>query len=301
MVKFMEVIKIGKINPKAFDKLTEVQPYKHVMHMANNERNNFACLKRLDYLLGFIKKSNQSIIQKYIKNLETEFEKLATKEFLSSNDKIISKMLKELEFLKQNSQLVKHILNYSFQLLNLSKEISSLDEKFEVTQYNYMRSFLIPNYYYLHVLIQTIDREEAIGLFKEYISQFLVDNKVTVETKFKSLEDSYERIKKSVNNPSDWVGLYGKLSRGKLFYRNDNCLWIEVLTDLPDSEIKYCICCYGDYQIARTYRNEHIVLTMEHTIAEGDKYCSRVIHDTRFDWNLKHPPQEFWDNIKPDK
>jgi len=31
---------------------------------------------------------------------------------------------------------------------------------------------------------------------------------------------------------------------------------------------------------------------MEHTIAQGDPYCSRV------DWNLAHPPKEFWDNMK---
>ncbi len=37
---------------------------------------------------------------------------------------------------------------------------------------------------------------------------------------------------------------------------------------------------------------------MEHTIAQGDPYCSRVIHDTRVDWNLAHPPKEFWDNMK---
>jgi hypothetical protein len=42
-------------------------------------------------------------------------------------------------------------------------------------------------------------------------------------------------------------------------------------------------------------------LTMEHTIAQGDQYCSRVLHDTRVDWNLKHPPKEFWDNIESDK
>ncbi len=29
---------------------------------------------------------------------------------------------------------------------------------------------------------------------------------------------------------------------------------------------------------------------MEHTIAQGDKYCSRVLHDTRIDYDL---PQKF--------
>ena len=107
-----------------------------------------------------------------------------------------------------------------------------------------------------------------------------------------------EKIKEAAHNPTDWVRIYGMISEAKMFFRNENCLWVDVLTDLPDKELKYFVCCYGDYQTARTYRNEHITLTMEHTIAEGDPYCSRVLHDTRIDWNLKHPPKEFWDNIK---
>jgi hypothetical protein len=34
-----------------------------------------------------------------------------------------------------------------------------------------------------------------------------------------------------------------------------------------------------------------------HKIAKGDKYCSRVLHDTRIDWNLMHPQKEFWDEM----
>ncbi|MCG3224149.1 MAG: hypothetical protein H7647_06760 [Candidatus Heimdallarchaeota archaeon] len=40
---------------------------------------------------------------------------------------------------------------------------------------------------------------------------------------------------------------------------------------------------------------------MEHTLMEGDPYCSRVLHDTRIDYDLRHPPKEFWDNFKPGK
>ncbi len=70
------------------------------------------------------------------------------------------------------------------------------------------------------------------------------------------------------------------------------------MKQLPDQELKYYVCCYGDYEYARSY-GENIVLTMEHTIAEGAPYCSRVLHDTRVDWKLEHPPKEFWDNFNP--
>jgi hypothetical protein len=100
------------------------------------------------------------------------------------------------------------------------------------------------------------------------------------------------------NNPSEWVIVHGMIADGKYAFRNDNCFWVGSLDDLSDSEIKYYICCYGDYESARN-NHESIVLTMEHTIAKGNPYCSRVMHDTRVDYDLRHPPKEFWDNMWP--
>ena len=42
-------------------------------------------------------------------------------------------------------------------------------------------------------------------------------------------------------------------------------------------------------------------VALEHTIAEGDPYCSRVLHDTRVDWKLYCPPIEFWDGFNPEE
>ncbi|NHK30037.1 MAG: hypothetical protein FK730_01710, partial [Asgard group archaeon] len=172
---------------------------------------------------------------------------------------------------------------------------------YKVKQRDYMRSYLIPNYYFLLALTKAIGRENAFKLCKKFISQFLTDNKLVTENSFTTLKDRFKKIKETAHNPTDWVRIYGMISEGKMFFRNENCLWIDVLKDLPDKEIKYYVCCYGDYQTARTYRNEHITLTMEHTIAQGDQYCSRVIHDTRVDWNLNHPSKEFWDKIEHNK
>ncbi|UCG02983.1 MAG: hypothetical protein JSW11_03150 [Candidatus Heimdallarchaeota archaeon] len=47
-------------------------------------------------------------------------------------------------------------------------------------------------------------------------------------------------------------------------------------------------------------RDESLILTMEHTNAQGDPYCSRVLHDTRVDYDLRHPPKKFWDNLRPE-
>jgi hypothetical protein len=92
------------------------------------------------------------------------------------------------------------------------------------------------------------------------------------------------------------------LEEGKYAFKNENCpTCADATTDLPDVEFKYLVCCYGDYAGFRAHLGEHIILTMEHTIIQGAPYCSRVLHDTRIDYDLRHPPTEFWDNFEPGK
>jgi len=282
----MEVIRTGEFNPSVLEQLTEIQPFDTALHIANNSSNNFACLKRLDYLLEFIDTNHQEILQKYIVNLTNKLQDQIKEDLLGDKKSILVKTSKETKLLSKYPRLLENALNFSFQLLDLSNKINWMKDTIKVKQGNYFRSYLIPSYYYILVLTETIGREEGIKLFKRYISQFLKSLKTTLDSSFTNLKDIFERRKKAVHNPSDWVIVIGLLSEAKYVFRNDNCLWIDVLEDLPDSELKYC-------------SNENTVLTMEHTIAQGDPYCSRVKHDIRYDWNLEHPPKEFFDSMWP--
>ena len=114
---------------------------------------------------------------------------------------------------------------------------------------------------------------------------------------FVNLTEHYNKVSQPAPPPSDWVTVRGLFDNGKYFYMNENCLWVEALPDIEDRELLYLICCYGDYQNAQRFYDQRIILTMEHTIAQGDLYCSRVLHDTHEDWDLRHPKNEFWDNL----
>lgn len=295
----MEVIRIGEFNPNSLEKKVEIQPFETALHVANNKRNNFACLKRLDYLLEFIEINHPKILLKYVENLTNKFQDEIKEDLLTNKKSILAKTSKETKILSKYPRLIENTLNFSFQLLKIANNVNWMKDTVKVKQGDYFRSYLIPTYYYLLVLAETLGKEEGIKLFKRYISQFLRSQKTEQDLSFTTLEDSFKRNKNSVQYPSDWVMVIGLLSKAKYVFRNDNCLWIDVLTDLLDKEIKYAICCYGDYQNAYTYSNENTVLTMEHTIAQGDPYCSRAKHDIRFDWNLEHPTKEFFDNMWP--
>jgi hypothetical protein len=256
-------------------------------------------LDRLDYLIGFVGERFPDNLEEFVNNLEKRYRKLVKSGQVSKKDIDLGDLIADKDNLSDFRTLAEAAVNYYIQVLDLSLE-SRWDESVEVVNRNYHQAFLHPRYYNLLSLIETLGRKDAIRLWKRFFTQYIIDNRKPREKPFVDLETLLEERMAAVDeeNPQDWVAIRGMIADGKYAWRNDNCLWVDSLDDLPDSEIKYYVCCYGDYEGAKD-QHESIVLTMEHTIAQGDPYCSRVMHDTRVDYDLRHPPKEFWDNMWP--
>ncbi|NHJ05413.1 MAG: hypothetical protein EAX90_11350 [Candidatus Heimdallarchaeota archaeon] len=289
----MNYIQKGKHKPDALDDEMEIQPFDDVRKES---------LHRLNYIIDFIKNKKPEIIEKFLLNLMIKLKELVKENFIEKYSIDVKKFYKGMESLEKNPELTKLALNFYFQILQPKEEVNWFSEKTKVATGDYLRSYLLPRYYNVLTLTETINREEAIKLYKQYITYYLIDKySDKKEERFDKAEAIFEINKNSKNSDSPWVIVCGMLKEGKYLYRNDNCLWVDALTEYPDKELKYLVCCYGDYEGAKGYYNSNFILTMEHTIAQGDKYCSRVIHDTRVDWDLRHPQTEFWDNLKPEE
>ena len=287
----MEFEEIGFYNPDALYALQEIQPLEFALRSP---------IKRLDFIIGFLKKKKPEIVDAYVKKLEEEYGKLATKSYVDKSDFDIKKMISDLSNLKEFPDLAKRSLNLFLNLLEIKDNTDWIKEKTKIIQKNYLKSFLGPKYYNVESLVNIIEREEAVQLYKNYITEFMIDYYKDMEDNVDDLDVFWEkRFQNYEKDESDhWVVIQSKPNKGKLIYRKDVCLWIDAMEDFTDTEIKYLVCCYGDFQGAKR-ENKYFVLTMDHTIAKGDPYCSCILHDTRIDWDLTHPPKEYWDNIWP--
>lgn len=283
----MEKITTGKINPNALSRILEVQPI---------DRLENEILKRLNYILGFIENKDPKILDKFIMNLTKQYKEIVKTNFVKDSSFDITKQFAKFNHLHKYPELAEVSLNFYLQTLQTPNDNNWIKDKVKTKQENQLRSFLLPRYNNLLALIAAAGREEAIKLYKQYITHYLIDRVSENESTFVDMPTLFERRKQTKDNPSEWEIVCGLLNEGKYFYRNNNCTWVDALVDYPDSELKYYICCYGDYEGAKFYHNS-VILTMEHTIAQGDPYCSRVLHDTRIDYDLRHPPKEFWDNL----
>jgi hypothetical protein len=284
----MKFIKTGKYRQDTMDRLVEINSLEEL-------QNRF---KRMDYFIGFIQKRIPEAFPQYVDNLIVKYQNLLDSERMIAIPPDLDDILSENTHMKEHLELARLVLNYILQILQLPAK--NRLGKIEVVNRAYFRSWSHHNYNNLVVLTETIGREEAIALYKRFVTQYSMENRDPNRKTVDNLEQLFVKRTEPKEVPSDWEIVHAMIGDGKYAFRNDNCVFLNAIgDDLPDTELKYYVCCYGDYENFKVY-HDSVILTMEHTIAQGDPYCSRVLHDTRVDYDLRHPPKDFWDSMNPE-
>ncbi len=287
----MKFVQTGTFRENYLEEIVDFKPLENIENMF---------LEKLDYFIGFVSKEKPEIITKYVNNLVKKYQGLVEDNLFEKPSEKIKKILVKYIYLNQYPDLIKVSLNYFIHLLQ-AKEKDVLDmPEVKISRKALIQAWIYHSYYFLQALTETIDREEAVKLFKHYITNYYLEHPPTSRGEFVSLEKRLEDRTSGDTTSSEWVLVHTMLEDGKYAFKNKNCPTLaDTMVDLTDVELKYLVACYGDYQKFRGTTNENIILTMEHTIIQGDSYCSRVLHDTRVDYDLRHPPKEFWDNFEP--
>ncbi len=275
-------------------------PLEKIIAIKLLEKIEEVLLSKLDYNVGFIAKEKSEVITDYVKNLTEKYKGLVEKDFSRNSSAEFENILSKFQNLIQYSDLNKASLNYYLHLLQIKEKNEWETKEVEISMKALIQAWIYPSYYLLQALAETIGRKEAVKLFKRYVTHYYMDNPSPDRDEFFSLEKMVENRLSGDTTSSEWVLVHTMLEEGRYDFKNKNCpTCVDATIELPDVEFKYLVCCYGDYEKFRAYYSDHIILTMEHTLMEGDPYCSRVLHDTRIDYDLQHPPKEFWDNFKP--
>ncbi|MFX0079031.1 MAG: L-2-amino-thiazoline-4-carboxylic acid hydrolase [Candidatus Hermodarchaeota archaeon] len=283
----MNFTHVGKCRPEILDeKIEEYQP-KEFAELR---------LKSFDHLLGVVKTQQPEILVEYVSNLEARYQQLVKSDYLTLRAADVSPLLTELTQLREHPKLARLYLNYNYQLLQLAKKTKWKTAKVKIILRTFMRARYIPIYTNLQVLTETFPRAKAIQLFKHHINDYIQCRIADLDDRFKTLEELREMLLKM----EEWgvVGNVGEVKDGKLIMRRDTCLHHALLADIPDEELKFLTCCYGDYEGVRGF-NKHFKLTMSGTLVAGDPYCDCVYYDTRITKDFTHPPKAFFESIWP--
>ncbi|MFX0107844.1 MAG: L-2-amino-thiazoline-4-carboxylic acid hydrolase [Candidatus Hodarchaeota archaeon] len=287
----MKFRKSGIHDPNALDLPRRVQPI---------ELAKRSPWKRLNLLLENVKKRKPEALPRYVASLQQQYEALTNSDLVKENSIDISDYLAEFNLLREFPELASNNLNYFLHTLQPPEGTDLENDTIEVPQRNQLRAVLCPKYQNIFVLTETIDRGEAIELYKIYHDEFMSAERSSLEDQYETLDEFADRRNQvdAKENPG-LVRIISEVKDGKLYLRKDTCLWNDAIEDLEDQELKYYVCCYGDFESARQ-ANKHFALTMEHTIIEGHPYCDAVFHDTRISKDLSHPSDEFFARMEPE-
>jgi len=283
----MQCIRTGEFKEDVLERLVEINS----LEVA---RGRF---KRMNFLLGFVRDRYPEVFPKYLDNLLAKYRDLVEDKRRKANPASLDDLASKNLVMDEHIELARIALNYLLQILQLPAE-ANLGETTVVNK-SYYQSWSHLCYHNLLVLTETIGRAEAIALYKRFVTSYYHEKRDPERETYDSVEALFAKRTSPQTALPDWVMVHTMLGDGKYAYRMDNCIFIQAQEDLPDSELKYYISCYGDYEKAKDF-NDSFIMTMEHTIAKGDPYCSRLFHDTRVDWDLRHPPKSFWDSMKPE-
>ena len=271
-----------------------------VITMNPREKVHVVLLDHLNYLVGFVAKTKPDTVDVYANSLTEKYLGLVRIDCWDIPAQEIDDVFAQCENLGQYPNLKRASLNYYLHLLQVQNRSEWEMAELKITRRALIEAWVFPSYYFLEALAETIGRADAVKLFKQYITQYYIDHPSPNRDQFVSLEKFVDKRLSGDTKASEWVIVHTLLDEGKYAFKNKNCpTCVDATMDLPDVEFKYLVSCYGDYEKFRSHYGNHMVLTMEHTLIEGDAYCSRVIHDTRIDYDLRHPPKEFWDNFEP--
>jgi hypothetical protein len=250
-------------------------------------------LRRLNYLIGFLAEGQPHILTTFIDRLTVRLTEIVSA--IPPSEMPFS--IEDYPHLQDNQMLVS--LHWRFCLLTLGLTADQVEtgKQLDVSSRRYHRALLLPRYYYLEILARLLGKPVAVELFKYYLDQYLLSVKEDIP-KDEDLDDFMARQVgwAQENSESGWLVTVGKVEKGRVVFRNDNCLWVDALDDLEDRDFIYLVCCHGDFQVARL-QNENFEMTRPLTIAMGDPICDKVFHDKRIVEKVIHPPQEFWDHI----
>ncbi len=252
---------------------------------------------QLDEFIEYIQKNHDNILDSYIEKLEDRYDKVLVDSgeeynYFAEYEKTI-----ELDAIHKFPKLLekyRKIIEFSFNLTKYNAQPES--DKFEISEFDRFKGSKIPLYLSLQALAETIPRNDAIKIYKEFTDVRTTPPK-NMKPSMTSVDDMVELYRNTF--PNTHVYSLFKLEEGKAVCRIDRCMIVEALESFDknlDTEIAYLTACINDYGHARMV-NKNFTLTREKTIMEHDEYCDFCWHDKSIQKEITHPDQEFWNKL----
>ena len=283
----MKFEKLGKEQEKV---MIEIGPYDF------GESN---IIRDLENTLEFIKEKNPKILDEYTKTLTKKLLEITTMNGFKDELGKLAEHIKRYASLEGHIELLRLLLSYFTKTLGVTEEQFWQNEQQAFPEWNFFHSVRDLHLLELKVLIDILGKEKAIELYQKITDHYVDNYNQNQKGWYKDLEEMRESYIRFLDR-NTWgrVRLISDVENGHYI---EICLTCDKVRTYKDKikengELLDVTGCYCHIGLAKLW-NENFVLTMKHTLAKGDPYCTYVYHDTRIADKIDEPSKEFIEGI----
>ncbi|MGY5860853.1 MAG: L-2-amino-thiazoline-4-carboxylic acid hydrolase [Candidatus Thorarchaeota archaeon] len=244
--------------------------------------------KDLDMFIDFLSKESPNILPELIDRLSnrlSEFEGTSVEDVpFSYTPKNIDAYPEEFKRLRSVSLFLLKYRDY----LQTGK-----DGKISVRYWDFISSYLIPVYLLAETLVAIGPRDKALELYKRSVD-YNINLTRKLDESITCAEDYYESA--TSEDLATHTGTWFLTRNGVIGLKVTRCMWVEILKEFGDPELGYAVACHCDFQSAK-YIGKNFRLTRTRTLMQGDEICDFCWHDVSIDKEMKHAPEEFWQEL----
>ena len=253
---------------------------------------------RLNYVIRYLSQLKPNRVNDYAIALEKRLRD-DIKEFQVNYSSLdISELLKDCEYLNRFPELREVMIQFVFYELKLPEDYKQESEEVEVSLMAWLRSANVFRYHRVKAIIDIMEREEGIQLWKDMVYRATQDSlKSTDEEEchppIKEITEGW--MKEGETGESNFELTVVSYDDHKVALRFDKCPVYDSVKHLEDREIAYLSYCWTGHPEQELNKKKRRKNTPQ-TLYQSD-YCVEFYWNNDVHPNAEPPSSDFWKEI----
>ena len=252
---------------------------------------------RLDFVLRYLSQLKPKRVNDYTIALEKRLQD-DIKEFRIDYSALnFKEILKEREYLNRYPDLLDLIIQFVFHELKLQEEYQPSSEEVEVSLMDWLRSSNVFRYHRVKAIVDIMDREEGIQLWKDMVYRATQDSLKSSDVEFhppiKEITKGW--MKEGETGESNFELTVVSYDDHKVALRFDRCPVFDSVKHLEDREIAYLSYCWTgtpEQELNKKVRRKNTPQTLYQ-----NNYCVEFYWNNEIHPDAQPPSSEFWEKI----
>jgi hypothetical protein len=256
---------------------------------------------RLDFVLKYLNQLKPTRVNDYTLALEKRLQEDIKGFHIDYSELDMDEILKDREFLNRYLDLRELMIQFVFNELKLPEDYKPESEEVEVSLMDWLRSSNVFRYHRVKAIIDIMDREEGILLWKDMVYRATQDSlKASEEECHPPIKEITEGwMKHGESKESNFELTVVSYDDHKVALRFDRCPVFDSVKHLEDREIAYLSYCWTgtpEQELNKKARRKNT----PQTLYQSD-YCVEFYWNNDVHPNAEPPSHELWNKLAETK